>query len=87
MSTVLNYRAAIETFNLSKRFGSTLAVGNLSLTLPEGEMFALVGPDGAGKTTTLRLLCEILEPTSGKARILGRDLKGESAWIKAHIGC
>src|SRR5271169_6487540 len=49
-------------------------------------MFALVGPDGAGKTTTLRLLCGVLSPRAGNARILGRDLSRDLAWIKERIG-
>jgi len=77
---------AIEIQGLSKHFGDIQAVDNLSLTIRRGEMFSLVGPDGAGKTTTIRLLCGIVEPTSGKVKILGYDLKSQLAEIKKHIG-
>jgi len=77
---------AVQTFGLTKRFGDLLAVDRLSLTIREGEMFGLVGPDGAGKTTTIRMLCGILLPSSGGARVLGRDLRSEADRIKEEIG-
>jgi ABC-2 type transport system ATP-binding protein len=78
--------SAIEIFDLTKKFGSTTAVDKLSLTVGEGEMFGLVGPDGAGKTTTIRMLCGILAPTSGTATILGHDIVKESEAAKKEIG-
>jgi len=78
--------AAIEIKGLSKNFESVHAVNNLSLVVARGEMFALVGPDGAGKTTTIRMLCGITEPSSGEAKILGFDLSKEVEEIKKHIG-
>jgi ABC-2 type transport system ATP-binding protein len=77
---------ALETHGLSKTFESVEAVRSLDLTVGEGEMFALVGPDGAGKTTTIRMLCGILKPTSGSARVLGYDIEREPDRIKNHIG-
>jgi ABC-2 type transport system ATP-binding protein len=77
---------AVETQGLSKTFESVEAVRSLDLTVGEGEMFALVGPDGAGKTTTIRMLCGILKPTSGSARVLGYDLGRERDRIQNHIG-
>jgi len=77
---------AVETQGLGKTFGLIEAVRSLDLTVREGEMFGLVGPDGAGKTTTIRMLCGILKPTSGRASILGYDLEKESDQIKNHIG-
>ncbi len=76
----------IETFDLSRRFGKTIAVDKLNLKIRQGELFGLVGPDGAGKTTMLRLLSGILEPTSGTARVAGFDIIQESEKLKEHIG-
>ena len=78
--------SAIEIFGLSKSYGKVEAVRDLHLTVERNEMFALVGPDGAGKTTTLRLLCGVLAARAGTARILGHDLPRELPWIKEHIG-
>jgi len=77
---------AVQTSGLSKSFGKIRAVTGLDLAVPRGEMFSLVGPDGAGKTTTIRMLCGLLPPTSGKARVLGYDLAGQSDKIKRSIG-
>jgi ABC-2 type transport system ATP-binding protein len=77
---------AIETLGLSKSFGDTTAVADLTLSIPQGQMFALVGPDGAGKTTVLRLLCGVLAPTDGTVRILGMELPRELERIKRSIG-
>jgi ABC-2 type transport system ATP-binding protein len=76
----------IETSGLTRQFGPIRAVDGLDLAVGAGEMFALVGPDGAGKTTTIRMLCGILKPTAGSARVLGRDLVEEAAAIKNDIG-
>lgn len=77
---------AIHIHNLSKSFENLTAVNAISLSVEEGEMFGIVGPDGAGKTTTLRLLCGILTPSGGDATILGYDLLREPNAIKKHIG-
>ncbi len=77
---------AVQTENLGKTFGPVEAVRSLDLSIREGEMFALVGPDGAGKTTIIRMLCGILRASSGRARILGHDLDSEAEKIKLHIG-
>ncbi|OGD22570.1 MAG: multidrug ABC transporter ATP-binding protein [Candidatus Aminicenantes bacterium RBG_13_59_9] len=77
---------AVETIGLSKRFESVEAVRSLDLTVREGEMFGLVGPDGAGKTTTIRMLCGILRPSAGRATVLGLNLAGEVDKVKARIG-
>ena len=76
----------IETAGLTRDFGGLRAVDGLDLVVRKGEMFALVGPDGAGKTTTIRMLCGILRPTAGKVSILGRDLAREAAAVKSDIG-
>lgn len=77
---------AIEANQLTKRFGDLTAVDALMLSVADGETFGLVGPDGAGKTTTIRLLCSIMEPTSGSARVAGHDVVREAEQIKENIG-
>lgn len=77
---------AIETRGLRRVFDSLDAVRDLTLTLRPGEFFGLVGPDGAGKSTAIRMLCGILKPTAGEARILGFDLARNVEAIKANIG-
>ncbi len=76
----------IKTDRLTKRFGHITAVDNLELEIIKGEVFGLVGPDGAGKTTTIRLLAGIMDLTSGNATIAGFNLRKESERIKEHIG-
>lgn len=78
--------SAIETEGLTKSFGDVMAVDHLRLSVSEGEMFGLVGPDGAGKTTTIRMLCGILAPTSGSALVLGKDVVKDPDSIKKEIG-
>jgi ABC-2 type transport system ATP-binding protein len=63
----------IQTESLSRRYGRTEAVHDLTLSVPEGAVFAFVGPNGAGKTTTIKTLMDILEPSSGRATVLGTD--------------
>ena len=77
---------AIKTDNLTRRFGNLTAVDGLDLTIAPGELFGLVGSDGAGKTTTIRMLAGIMDPTSGSARVLGRDTVREAEAIKEDIG-
>lgn len=76
----------IETHDLTRRFGAIVAVDRLNLTVPRGEIFGLVGPDGAGKTTTLRMLCGLLDPTEGSAKVAGFDTVRESQSVKDQIG-
>ncbi len=76
----------IKTENLTRNFGSLCAVDNLTLTIQEGTIFGFLGPNGAGKTTTIRLLLGILEPTSGKAEVLGMDTKQQADQIRAATG-
>jgi ABC-2 type transport system ATP-binding protein len=78
--------AAIDIRNLSRNFGEIIAVDGISITIQPGEMFGLVGPDGAGKTTTIRMLCGILAPTSGTAMILGHDIGSRPDAVKKEIG-
>ncbi len=76
----------VRTAGLSKEFDGLKAVRELDLSVRSGEMFALVGPDGAGKSTTIRMLCGILKPTAGTATILGYDILTESGLVKRKIG-
>jgi ABC-2 type transport system ATP-binding protein len=76
----------IEIDHLVKRFGSFTAVEDLSLVVREGEVFGLLGSNGAGKTTAIRMLCGLLTPTSGTARVLGIDVGREPEEVKRRIG-
>ncbi len=77
---------AIKAAGLTKSFGAMTAVDGLTLTVEEGEIFGLVGPDGAGKTTTMRLLTAIMDPTAGDAWVAGRHIVREAEAIKDDIG-
>ena len=68
----------IRTEHLTKTFGDLAAVVDLDLDVAEGEIFGLVGPDGAGKTTTMRLLTAIMDPTSGDAWVAGHHVVREA---------
>ncbi|MGA7236237.1 MAG: ABC transporter ATP-binding protein [Bryobacteraceae bacterium] len=76
----------IQIRDLTRRFGDLTAVDHLNLTVERGEIFGLVGPDGAGKTTTLRMLCGLIEPTEGSAQVAGHDVARESQAVKDQIG-
>jgi ABC-2 type transport system ATP-binding protein len=82
----MNESVAIRTQNLTKAFGSNIAVHALNLEVRKGELFGLVGPDGAGKTTIMRLLTAIMEPTSGEAWVEGHSILSEGEDIKEKIG-
>ena len=77
---------ALYLEGLTKRFGPRLAVDHLSLTVASGESFALVGPDGAGKTTTMRLLVGIMDPDEGRAEVLGFDPVSQGDQVREQIG-
>lgn len=77
---------AIKTENLTRVFDSLPAVDNLTLSVAEGEIFGLVGPDGAGKTTTMRLLTAIMDPTQGEAWVAGHHTVRDAEKIKEKIG-
>ena len=77
---------AIKISGLTKKFGNHPAVDNLDLEIQKGELFGLVGPDGAGKTTIMRLLSAILDPTSGEAWVAGHSILIEGEKIKEKIG-
>src|ERR1700730_9698470 len=77
---------AVETTTLVRQFGDFVAVDNLNLTLHRGSFFGFLGPNGAGKSTTIKMLTGLLAPTSGKIRVLGRDLAQEPLEVKRRIG-
>ncbi len=72
--------------NLTRKFGELTAVNNLNIAIQPGEIFALVGPDGAGKTTTMRLLTGLMNPTEGRAVVTGLDVAKDPDRVKDHIG-
>src|SRR5438445_7655717 len=76
----------ITTTGLTRKFGDLTAVEHLNIEVAQGEIFRLVGPDGAGKTTTLRLLCALMDPTAGEARVAGHDVAREPQAVKDRIG-
>jgi ABC-2 type transport system ATP-binding protein len=76
----------LETQGLVKEYGSFRALDGLDLQVRSGEIVGLVGPDGAGKTTTMRLLCGALSPTEGRVRVAGYDLPQEAEKARQHIG-
>lgn len=75
---------ALELRGLTRAFGPVLAVDHVDLVVPRGELFGLVGPDGAGKTTTLRMLAGILPPTEGDARVTGISVREAPEALKVH---
>ncbi len=75
----------IKTVNLTRKFGALTAVDNLNIEIEEGEIFGLVGPDGAGKTTTMRLLTGILDPTAGSATVYEKDTVKHAESLKENI--
>jgi ABC-2 type transport system ATP-binding protein len=78
--------AIIRTEGLTRHFGSVQAVDGLSLEVPSGTVFGFLGPNGAGKTTTIRLLLGLLEPTAGRATVLGFDTRTEGGSIREKSG-
>jgi len=77
---------AIQVEDLTKRFGDFVAVDHVNFSVKEGEIFGFLGANGAGKSTTIRMLCAILESTSGTARVGGFDINKEPEMVKANIG-
>jgi ABC-2 type transport system ATP-binding protein len=77
---------AVEVEGLIKRFGETVAVRGVSLTVRQGELFGFIGPDGAGKTTLFRVLATLLLPDAGSARVLGHDVVKELWTLRPRLG-
>ena len=78
--------SAVQAVGLRKRFGELEAVRDLDLAVGKGEIFGLVGPDGAGKTTTLRMLCGVLAPDAGRVLVMGLDAATEPERVRRWIG-
>src|SRR3989304_3380698 len=76
---------AIQTLNLTKRYGSLVAVDNLNLQVKKGEIFGLLGPNGAGKTTTINMLCGLLQPDSGKVLLDGKQAYGRDSRLRVGV--
>lgn len=76
----------IEVTNLTKRFGEFTAVDNISFNVKQGEIFGFLGANGAGKTTAIKMLSGLLNPSSGEAKVIGYDVKTQAEQIKKNIG-
>src|SRR5512137_1157873 len=76
----------LEVIGLTKKFGSFTAVDHVAFTVQPGEVLGYLGPNGSGKTTTIRMLCGLITPTEGTARILGIDVTKNPEAVKPHIG-
>jgi len=81
-----NAAPAIVTQNLRREFGPLVAVEDLTLSVARGEVFGVLGPNGSGKTTTIRMLCGLIEPTSGSATVAGYDVRTEAEMVRKNIG-
>ena len=77
---------AVETVGLVRRFGEFVAVDGVDLRVGRGQFFGFLGPTGAGKSTTIKMLTGLLEPTAGRVRVLGHDVAGEALEVKRRIG-
>jgi ABC-2 type transport system ATP-binding protein len=85
-SSAANGDIAIEVEGLTKSFGGRVVVRNLSMQVKRGQIYGFLGPNGSGKTTTLRMLCGLLTPDSGRGTALGYDIRTDSDEIKRHVG-
>jgi len=77
---------AIKVEGLTKRFGEFVAVNDISFSIPKGSIFALLGPNGSGKTTTIKIICGVLRATKGYVEVLGNDVSKYPEQVKQNIG-
>ncbi|MEX0591114.1 MAG: ATP-binding cassette domain-containing protein, partial [Xanthobacteraceae bacterium] len=77
---------AIDVRGLTKRFGGRAVVRDVSMTVPRGTIYGFLGPNGSGKTTTIRMLCGLLTPDEGEGTCLGYDIRTQSDQIKRRVG-
>jgi ABC-2 type transport system ATP-binding protein len=86
VSVAGSFEYAIDVHDLNKRFGDKHVVNNVSMRVRKGEIFGFLGPNGSGKTTTIRMMCGLLKPDSGTGTCLGYDIRRDSADIKRNVG-
>ena len=86
MSAVSNPEFAVDVHGLNKHFGDKHVVNDVSMQVRQGEIFGFLGPNGSGKTTTIRMMCGLLKPDSGTGTCLGYDIRKDSADIKRNVG-
>src|SRR5262245_37675412 len=79
-------RPAVETRDLTKKFGKFLALDRLTMSVERGQILGFVGPNGAGKTTTIKILVGLARPTSGSARVAGVECAAQARKIKRLVG-
>ena len=77
---------AVEVQDITRRFGAVTAVDRVTFDIRAGEIFGILGPNGSGKTTTIRMMCGLIAPSSGTARVAGHDVVERPDRVKAHIG-
>ncbi len=76
----------VETRDLTRRYGATLALNHLNLSIPQGAIYGFIGPNGAGKTTTMRILTTLLAPSDGEAHVAGHSVRREPAAVRRAVG-
>src|ERR1700686_3149915 len=77
---------AIDVRGLTKRFGRKTVLNQIDIAVPEGQVWGFLGPNGSGKTTTIRMLCGLLKPDAGSGTCLGYDIRSQTESIKRNVG-
>src|SRR3954470_6427489 len=86
MSNVATTSDPVEIIGVTKRYRTGVAIENVSLTIPRGKTLGLIGQNGAGKSTTIRILMGMLAPTAGRVRVLGTDVASDPARLRRRVG-